>query len=265
MTNLEQRSSHSALVGLLAGTLAGLIVDDLGLPSAVSYQGDAGLLVLLGALSGLALGGTGFRSLVVSAAAGLSALWVVVAFTPLTASLAGELLRYDRPLRADAAYVFASSIQRDGELTAVALERVLHGVELLAEGEAPTLVLFDLERPHPSYREATEALVARLGVRGEVIVTGRTRNTRDEAVNLAALGRARGWKRVLVVTSPYHSRRACAAVEHEGIMVICSPSSETLFDVENLQRSGERRRAFGGMIHEWIGLWVYRHRGWIAS
>jgi uncharacterized SAM-binding protein YcdF (DUF218 family) len=262
---LEERLRSSPIVGLLAGTLVGLLVEDLGLPSVVSYWGDVGVLVPIGALAGWLLARTGLRTLVVATAGSLSVVWLLVAFTPLTTWLAAGLLRSDPPARADAVYVFASSIQKDRELSAVALARVLHGVELVAHGDAAALVLFDLTPPQPSYREAAEGLVARLGVRGEVVVAGRASNTREEAVGLAALCRERGWKRVLVVTSPYHSRRACAAVEHAGIETICSPSTETLFDVENLERSAERRRAFSSAIHEWVGLWVYRRRGWIDA
>jgi uncharacterized SAM-binding protein YcdF (DUF218 family) len=61
---------------------------------------------------------------------------------------------------------------------------------------------------------------------------------------------------VIVVTSPYHSRRACAAVEHEGISVACSPSVETTFDLNGLVRSYERRRAFSKTVQERIGLLV---------
>jgi uncharacterized SAM-binding protein YcdF (DUF218 family) len=94
---------------------------------------------------------------------------------------------------------------------------------------------------------------------------GPNENTRDEALSLARICRERGWKRVIVVTSPYHSRRACAAVEHEGIPVVCSPSVETAFDLNGLVRSDERRRAFSKAAHERIGLLVYWWRGWLTE
>ena len=71
---------------------------------------------------------------------------------------------------------------------------------------------------------------------------------------LARVCRNRGWKRVIVVTSPYHSRRACAALEHEGLSMVCSPSVETNYDLKGLDRSDERRRAFTAALHESIGL-----------
>jgi uncharacterized SAM-binding protein YcdF (DUF218 family) len=66
-----------------------------------------------------------------------------------------------------------------------------------------------------------------------------------------------------VVTSPTHSRRACAAFEREGLAVVCVPAVETQFDVESLEKPNDRVRAFGPVIHERLGLLVYRRRGWI--
>jgi hypothetical protein len=38
---------------------------------------------------------------------------------------------------------------------------------------------------------------------------------------------------------------------------------ETRFDLETLDRADDRLIAFGSLIHERVGLWVYRRRGWI--
>ncbi len=41
------------------------------------------------------------------------------------------------------------------------------------------------------------------------------------------------------------------------------PAVETEYDLEDLDRAGDRRAAFGGIAHEWVGLFVYAQRGWI--
>jgi uncharacterized SAM-binding protein YcdF (DUF218 family) len=69
--------------------------------------------------------------------------------------------------------------------------------------------------------------------------------------------------RVLAVTSPTHTRRAAATLEKQGLAVISVPSIETNFDLERLRHPGDRRRAFGAIAHERLGLVVYRRRGWI--
>jgi uncharacterized SAM-binding protein YcdF (DUF218 family) len=75
--------------------------------------------------------------------------------------------------------------------------------------------------------------------------------------------RLRGWRTILLVTSPTHSRRASLAFEREGLDVVSSPSVETRFDLETLDRPGERLTAFGAVTHERLGLVWYRWKGWI--
>jgi uncharacterized SAM-binding protein YcdF (DUF218 family) len=257
----------SPLVGLTAGALAGLIVDDLGLTSTVSFWGDPGPLVVGCAVAGALLWTTPARRLAGTLAAALSILWLLVAFTPLAGWLANGLVRRDppAPTPADAVFVTASSIHTTGELTSVAMSRLVHGIELVAERQAPALVLSDLKSPLPSYAGAAKSLMEHLGIASEIQTVGPNENTRDEALSLARTCRERGWKRVIVVTSPYHSRRACAAVEREGLSVVCSPSVETAFDLNGLVRSDERRRAFSKAVHERIGLLQYWWRGWLTE
>ena len=259
------RVRSSPLLGLTAGALAGLIIQDLGLASTVSFWGDPGPLVVASALGCALLWTTPLRRLAGLLVAALCALWVAVAFTPLTAWLADGLVRRDPPAAADAVFVTASSIHPTGELSSPAMSRLLRGIELVAQHQAPALVLSDLKSPYPSYAGAAKALMENLGVVVELQTVGGNRNTRDEALSIARLSRERGWKNVIVVTSPYHTRRACAAVEHEGLSVICSPAAETSYDVKGLGRSDERRHAFSAALHERIGLWLYWWRGWLGS
>jgi uncharacterized SAM-binding protein YcdF (DUF218 family) len=253
------------IVGLAMGALAGLVVESLRLTSMVSFWHDADWFVAGGALVGVVLWKTPFRYALAATTAGLLALWGLVAFTPLAATVAAGLPRRDPPQAADAVFVLASGIHRDGGLTAASMSRILRGIELLAEGEAPVLVISDLSYSLPSYAVATRRLLHHLKVDREMAVVGPTTNTREEALALARLYRLRGWKRVIVVTSPYHSRRACAAVEREGVEVVCSPSAETEFDAETLGSPSDRRHAFSSALHERIGLWVYRRRGWLRE
>ena len=117
--------------------------------------------------------------------------------------------------------------------------------------------------PAGAYAPLARAWVAAFAPRGEVVGVGRIRNTHDEAVAVARLFRERGWTRVLAVTSPTHTRRAAAALEKQGLVVIAVPAVETRFDLERLHWPGDRRAAFAAIAHERVGLFVYRRRGWI--
>ncbi len=162
-------------------------------------------------------------------------------------------------------FVLASGLQADGDLSTVAMSRLLGGLELLAEGWAPRLVLSELPAPRPRYRDAACEIMDSLGMSHEVLTVGPVRNTHDEAVAVGELVRELGFERLLVVTSPGHSRRASLALEAQGVRVISVPSVETLFDFENLEtaRGDERVRAFGALTHEHLGLLYYRYQGWI--
>jgi uncharacterized SAM-binding protein YcdF (DUF218 family) len=250
-------------VGLAAGGLAGLVVVDLNLPSLVSYFGDRTYLAPAAAALGALLWITPLRRLAGAVVALLALLWLAVAFTPLTSWMAEGLVRRDTVDAADAVYVFASRVQEDGDPTSDAMSRLLKGVELVATGRAPRLLVSEIPRPAGPYAPLARAWIAELAPRGEVVDVGTIVNTRDEAVAVAKLCRERGWRRLLAVTSPTHTRRAAAALEKEGLFAIAVPSVETRFDLERLNWPGDRREAFAAIAHERVGLVYYRRKGWI--
>ncbi len=245
------------------GALGGYVARDLDLPNLLSISGDRTPLVLVAALFGAVVWGTRLRrALAIALLAGVS-VWCVVALTPLSAWLIRDFPRRDPVASADAVFVLSSGIQPDGELTTVAMDRLVHALELVGQGHTSRLILSELHPPRGSYAAQARPLIAHLGLKPELVTVGPVRNTHDEAVAVGALCRARGWTRLLVVTSPLHSRRACATLEHEQLVTISSPVVETRYDLETLDRLGARLFAFGDVLHERIGLLVYRRRGWI--
>jgi len=260
----ERRSGawQAVGVGLAVGAAGAFLARDLEVPSYVSYWGDAAPLVVAAAAAAAGLWLTRVRRLLAALVALLGLAWCLVAFTPLALTLSDGLVRRDPVSPADAVVVLASRLQEDGELTSVALSRLLHGVELVAQERAPRLVLTELPAPYQPYSVPARALLANLGVRAELLGVGPVERTRDEARQVAALFRARGWRKALLVTSPIHSRRAAAAFEREGLIVVSSPAVETRWDLETLSRPEERLAAFGAIVHERLGLLYYRFKGW---
>ena len=146
------------MVGLGVGAAIGLAVDSLGLHGAVSYWGPrAPVIAAIAALAAL-LWSTRLKALVALAAGALGILWLAVAFTPVTSWMAKGLVRSDALREAEAVVVLASNIQKDGELTATAMSRLVHGLELLADGRAPRLVLTEIRPPARSYAEPARVL-----------------------------------------------------------------------------------------------------------
>lgn len=54
-------------------------------------------------------------------------------------------------------------------------------------------------------------------------------------------------------------------MEKEGLTVVSTPSIESRFNIDELDTAGDRLVAFGSIMHERLGLWVYARRGWVAG
>ena len=257
---------RTVLLGALVGALLGFLVKELSLPDLISYWHSRAPLVWMAVLSGVLLWqfrvGRWLASL---GLVGLALLWNIVAFTPMTSWLAEGLTRKDQVKRADAIFVLSSGLQLDGELTSAAMSRLLKGLEVLQEGYAPRLILSELHPPQKSYAAVARQLMGSLKLSQELVTIGPVDNTNDEAVALGKLFREKGWKTLVVVTTPAHSKRAAAVIEQQGIEVISVPATETRYDIEGLRGTDERLYAFGSIMHERIGLWIYKRRGWIKE
>lgn len=268
---VRQQRSHPRLFQRLApgaalGCLIGVIIKDLDLPLLVSWWHGRIFLVPTCILLAVLIWMSRWRSLASLTALGVALLWLAVAFTPLTVWMENGLVRRDPPQKADAVFVLASGLQYDGEPSSSAMSRLVRGLQLLGEGWAPRLILSELPPPYPKYKDFACQLMDSFGLEQEIIVVEPVSNTHDEAVLVGAVFRDWGFERVIMVTSPSHSRRAAAALEARGVRVISVPSMETDFDLEQLHhvaRSDDRVRAFGPLLHERVGLLYYRLRGWI--
>ena len=263
MRNASSGRAERFAPGVALGAIAGFVVGDLNLATLASYPGERGYTFAVALLVGVLLWQTPLRRALVAANVLLAALWLAVSFTPLTARLAEGLVRHDAVENADAVFVFASRMQEDGDPSTDAASRLLKAVELVAAGRAPYLVVSEVPAPTGSHEALARAWLAAFAHRGEVLDIGEIANTHEEAVELARLCRERGWTRILAVTSPTHTRRAAATLEKQGLVAIAVPAIETNFDLETLPTASERRRGFGPVAHERLGLVVYRRRGWI--
>jgi uncharacterized SAM-binding protein YcdF (DUF218 family) len=258
MTRREQITT-----GALVGLVTGLLARDLDLSSLASFWGDRSFLLPAGAILGALCGATRLRKGLHAVAGGLALLWLLVSYGPVSRLLLTGLVRSD-PLRtADAVLVLGSRMQSDGDPTSAQLSRLFHGLELITDDLAPRLIITELPPPFASQRPFAEALLARFKPGVELVDLGPTFNTHDEAVMTAEYLKKRGLTRIIVTSSPTHTFRAAAALEAQGLEVMASPARETRFDLETLDQPEERLMSFGAMIHEHLGIFVYRRRGWI--
>jgi uncharacterized SAM-binding protein YcdF (DUF218 family) len=89
-------------------------------------------------------------------------------------------------------------------------------VELYRRGYASKIVVSGIPYAWGIHSgEAARRYVLSLGVRDEdVAVLKRSWNTRNEAAEMAELMRRNNWRAAIIVTSPFHSRRAAYTFEH---------------------------------------------------
>ena len=98
---------------------------------------------------------------------------------------------------------------------------------------------------------------------------GTCRDTHDEAVKVATLAAQYGWKRVALVTSAYHMTRSKAVFEKAGTVIVPVPCNYLSMEMRHRHQNwlGVPKAGsiafFDAWMHEIIGWWIYRLRGWV--
>ncbi len=255
----------SAVTGLVVGSAIWLCLTTLGVPNVFHMAGMSGLLVFsaLGAMLGL----TRFRHSVSFIAATVLIALLVVAFTPIAVAPSRALIRTDSlPASSDAVVVLSAGVTMDGFIHQQGLDRLLKGLELVRQGVAPTLLVTREQRVDDD-RKVTGAhdqyaLAALAGVT-TFLSTPIAASTHDEAIAVARIARSNRWRRIVLVTSPFHSRRACATFERAGLEVSCVPSDSRDIAVHTLTGASDRVGAFSMWIYEMAATLQYRAKGWM--
>ncbi len=150
--------------------------------------------------------------------------------------------------------------------------RLIHAYRLYQAGKAP-VILISAGNVFPQEGLEPEAFYSRrlleeFGVPSDAILVERdSRNTHENAVRTRKILGAIGIDRILLVTSSFHMKRAVLTFEKSGFDVIPSPSGISVVDYAQPRfldwwpSLGNLKRA-QILIHEKIGLMVYRIRGW---
>ena len=155
------------------------------------------------------------------------------------------------------------------------VDRAVTAVELVRQGKARALILGGGYYEYRGLRRPDAELLARWFQdwrlpTGELVLLGTCTNTRDEAERTARVARERGWRRILLVTTASHLRRAEATFRRVGVDVVpvgCDFfGMDAMDDPSKLYRltPDARHEAYFRMwLHEVIGWWWYRAKGWL--
>jgi uncharacterized SAM-binding protein YcdF (DUF218 family) len=149
-------------------------------------------------------------------------LFLACAFTPLPNFISRKLEMPSRLEPAGAIVVLGSGVSEDGVLENDSLRRAIQGILLQRKGLAPLLVLSGPAiKDGPTESVVRAELAQGLGVPSSaILIEEGARTTREEAIHIGALLRARRVRRVLLVTSPQHMLRAQRLFERAGFDVL---------------------------------------------
>jgi uncharacterized SAM-binding protein YcdF (DUF218 family) len=258
-----QGAVRGAVLGALLGAGAGLIYlpELAGMSNASVVAPSAAIGALVGALRA--------ERVLWLLGAALVLLLLLVMHTPIVRPLVERHVRRDPPVgEVDAVVVLSSALTSEGRIARQGLERLMSGMQLARRLRRPLVlsVVRAADRPEISSLADQRELAALASLDSALILVDSVWSTRDEAERVAVESRRRGWRRIAVVTSPMHSRRACATFETVGLAVRCTPAAPrdlTLAGPRPMSGPDERARAFGLWLYERVGTVVYRARGWI--
>ncbi len=172
---------------------------------------------------------------------------------------AGGLLVVDDAPRASDAIVVLGDDNYDGD-------RASRAAELLKAGWAPHVVASGRYlRPYASIAELERRDLMDRGVPATAIIpyAHRATDTREECAAIGQLTGARAWKRILLVTSSYHTRRAdyiCSRLLPPGIELHVLAAADSEYSPDDWWR---HRKGIKIFLHEAVGLveasWELRH------
>lgn len=163
------------------------------------------------------------------------------------------LLRSESPRHVDTIVVLGGGGQKgDDPLPMQVKRRVEKATELRNSGFADTIIASGGLHKHSGVLEfdAMRLYAEKIGVPIEAIIEeNRSRNTYENAVLSKDVMAKQGLQSAIVVTSDYHSFRACAVFRAQGIDILCVPAAITLSPAERMKAV---LREYGAVLYFWV-------------
>ncbi|WP_412029944.1 YdcF family protein [Deinococcus yunweiensis] len=168
----------------------------------------------------------------------LAALLLACLLTPALRVPLAALTLAQPPASADVIVVLGGGVQCGAAtLEASSMTRLDRGLELWRAGYAPVMTVSEqsgligpADCPKMSALERAQITALYPQDGPQVLTLANVTTTTDEAARVRDFARQRGWTRVLLVTTPSHSRRAAALFDRHGLTVISVPAREVRYD-----------------------------------
>ena len=194
---------------------------------------------------------------------GVAASFLLLFHSPVIWWIAAPLRMSQPPQPADVIVVFAGGVGESGKAGGGYQERVKTAVDLHRAGLAPQLIFSSGYTFVFEEAEMMKSLAAAHGVPASaILLEERAANTFQNVTHVAAMLHAHGWRRILLVSSPYHMRRAVWTWRKQApdIEVIPVPVANSQFYAHAWGASPEQ---ILGLLHEYAGLADYWFKGWL--
>lgn len=205
----------------------------------------------------------GARRRAIAAIGSVAVTYLLLFHTPFVWLLA-EPLRATAPAQAaDAIVVFAGGVGESGKAGGGYQDRVKQAVDLYSDGQAPWLIFSSGYQFAFQEAEVMRGLAVDSGVPpSAIILETKAANTYENVAFVRRILVERGFRRILLVSSPYHMRRALLTWRRAApeFTVIPAPPPESQFYAHDRGASIEQIR---GILHEYAAILVYWGRGWI--
>lgn len=189
-------------------------------------------------------------------------LYLLLFHTPLIWFIAAPLKITERPQAADCIVVFAAGTGESGKAGQGYEERVGYAIRLYKEGYAGRLLFSSGYKYHFNEPQMMKILAVSLGVPEEaIILEEESKNTFDNVRFSAAIMKKHKWHSALLVSSPYHMRRASLIFRNfDDLEIHYTPIPANLF----YDRSrGVKPRHIRGILHEYLAIIYYKLKGYI--
>ena len=188
-------------------------------------------------------------------------LFLLSGFTNVNAVL-GRAWLEEQPLQyADALVVLGGGIDaQTGQLSFKTEERVRSAAALFKDARpAPYFVVTGGKVGDNPYAEAPAMakLAQSLGVvENDIIQEDQAQNTLENAANVIALGKKYGWEKYIVLTSDFHTSRACTFFRNAGAQVVCRSADRNTIQqrtfTRRLQGTKVVLREYAANLYYWL-------------
>jgi len=193
----------------------------------------------------------------------IAAIYLVIFYTNAVWQLAAPLRLSATPQRADAIVVFAGGVGETGKAGGGAPERLNEAVDLYRAGYSSHLVLSSGYVYSFKEAQGMRDLAVAQGVPSVAItIEERATNTHENVKFSDEILRARGWQSILLVSSPYHMRRALMVWRKLAPDIAVTPTPPPRSQFYDHAR-GATLEQLGGILYEYLAIFGYWQKGWV--